>query len=39
MQVAVDVTQNHLARARERLGYPARLGELLQRVDKWIATR
>ncbi len=32
VQVAVDVTQNHLAQARERIGYSTRLGEFLQQV-------
>ncbi len=32
VQVAVDVTQNHLAQARERIGYSARLGQFLQHV-------
>ena len=34
VQVAVDVAQEHLARARERLGYSAWLGGLLQRVEQ-----
>ncbi len=34
VQVAVDVTQTHLVRARERIGYPAWLGGLLQRVGQ-----
>jgi hypothetical protein len=32
VQVAVDVTQDHLAQARERISFPTRLGEFLQRV-------
>ncbi|MBI4001817.1 MAG: hypothetical protein HY348_08535 [Nitrospira defluvii] len=34
VQVAVDVAQDHLVRARERIGYPAWLAELLQRVGQ-----
>lgn len=34
VQVAVDVTQDHLARARERMGYSAWLVEFLQRVGQ-----
>ena len=32
IQVAVDVPQNHLAQARERIGYSTRLGDFLQQV-------
>jgi hypothetical protein len=32
VQVAVDVAQDHLRRARERMNYQAWLGQLLQRV-------
>jgi hypothetical protein len=34
VQVAVDVTQDHLAQARERIGFSTRLGEFLQRVGE-----
>jgi hypothetical protein len=34
VQVAVDVARGHLARARERLGYQAWLGRLLEPVEQ-----
>ena len=34
VQVAVDVAQDHLRRARERMGYAAWLGRLLQPVEQ-----
>lgn len=34
VQVAIDVAQDHLMRARERIGYHAWLGQLLQRVEQ-----
>jgi hypothetical protein len=42
VQIAVDVPQDHLMRARERIGYTAWLGRLLQRVaqvDREAVTR
>jgi len=33
VQVAVDVAQDHLMQARERMGYQPWLGQLLQRVE------
>ena len=34
VQVAVDVAQEHLMRARDRMGYWAWLGQLLQRIEQ-----
>lgn len=33
VQVAVDVAQDHLTQVRERIGYPAWLGQILQDVE------